>query len=140
MSSTLSLFQHPGNKGKLKHHLLPLLQAQLDKTSIHTYCEPFLGSASLCFALLDATPPITKLVMNDRDMGIASLWTAVLRSPEALIQRVQDFAPSVEAFHRLKEFLQVRKVTGGHEGIVRIGKIVRPGPVGQRELEEAMSP
>jgi site-specific DNA-adenine methylase len=121
MSSTLSLFQHPGSKGKLKHHLLPLLQAQLAQTSIHTYCEPFLGSASLCFALLDTTPPITKVVFNDRDMGIASLWTAVLRYPEALIERVQNFAPSVEAFHRLKEFLQVRKVMGGHEGIVELG-------------------
>jgi site-specific DNA-methyltransferase (adenine-specific) len=54
-------------------------------------------------------------------MGIASLWTAVLRYPEALIQRIQDFAPSVEAFHRLKEFLQVRKVVGGHEGVVELG-------------------
>jgi DNA adenine methylase len=48
---------------------------------------------------------ITRLWINDKDIGIACLWTSVIRHPDEFKKRVRTFTPSVEAFHELRQEL-----------------------------------
>jgi DNA modification methylase len=122
MSSAPTLFLHLGNKEPLADQILPKFQEQLERdTSIQTYCETMFGGGRLCLAFLATQPKIKKLVLNDRDIGIASLWTSILQYKDKLIERLYDFKPTLEAYDRLSEFLKIRKVSGCHESVLDIG-------------------
>jgi len=117
-----TLMRYPGGKSKFKKIIIPKLHELLERDpSVVHYQEPFFGGGSVGLEFLAQTPTMEKAWLNDRDVGVAALWTAVIQYPEELIQRVVDFRPSVEAFDVCKAFLQSRKIPGGHEGIVEIG-------------------
>jgi len=76
--------------------------------------EPFVGSMGICedFLIdclglkntLDDTE-IKNIWINDKDYGIACLWTSVLKYPDELKNLVRGFTPSVDAFHYIKNIL-----------------------------------
>lgn len=67
------------------------------------YREPFFGGGAIGFEVLKLLPTRASIWINDKDFGVASLWKSVHESPNELIERVQRFTPSVDAFYRLKE-------------------------------------
>ena len=69
-----------------------------------TYIEPFFGGGSIGLKVLKEHS-IKKILINDKDVGIASLWTAVIKYPNELKERIKSFKPSTEAFYQLKEEL-----------------------------------
>jgi site-specific DNA-adenine methylase/DNA modification methylase len=121
MSRSPHLFPYPGAKRHLQEHIVPKLHEQLRDSAITTYAEPFFGAGGIGLALLGSQPPIEKVVINDRDCGVASTWTSVIRYPDELIERVEAFTPTVEAYHKLNDFLMRKKTVPGHESVVDLG-------------------
>jgi DNA adenine methylase len=72
--------------------------------------------------VLAESPTVTKVWVNDKDVGIACLWTAVFRYHDEFKERVRAFAPSVAAFYDLREELgAVRAMPEEPCRIVEIG-------------------
>ena len=121
MSPSPHLFPYPGAKRYLEEYITPKLHEIIRYSSITTYAEPFCGAMGIGLAFLGSKPPIEKVVINDKDLGVASTWTAVIRHQEELCERVEAFTPTVEAYHKLNDLLTRRKTVPGHEGVIEIG-------------------
>lgn len=126
---TMSFFRYPGGKAKLSKQIVERLVAQGDEAT--EYREPFFGGGGIGLQVLAKTQPteikengadgkkhitikppelkITKIWINDLDVGVASLWTSVIRHPEELKDRIRDFTPSQDAFDKFKKELQLHK-------------------------------
>lgn len=64
---------------------------------------------------------VKNIWINDKDVGIACLWTAVIRYPDDLSERVMKFTPTVDAFHDLKkELLGLAEMPSEQSGVVDI--------------------
>lgn len=77
MPQTLSPFRYPGGKDQL----YPFVRNILQLNNIHgTYVETFAGGSALGLRLL-FNEEIDKIVINDLDSSIFSVWNAILCSP-----------------------------------------------------------
>lgn len=102
----MSLFRYPGGKGKLAKQILAKISQEMKKVPyIEEYREPFFGGGSVGLEFLKKTQ-LKKAWINDRDLGIASIWTSVIRYPNLFMQEIQTFIPSVEEFFDFKYFLE----------------------------------
>lgn len=97
LSSRLSPLRYPGGKSKL----LYLIYSSLPKNT-EIFIEPFCGGASIGLALLQANV-IKKLILNDLDIGIYSLFWTILNDPNYLINKIQKTIPTVELFNEFKD-------------------------------------
>lgn len=89
------ILRYPGGKKKIAH----MLVGKYIPTCLE-FREPFFGSGAVTFALVSAQTN-ARLWINDRDTGIAALWTTVIQNPESLVKLVIDFSPTLDAY---KEF------------------------------------
>lgn len=96
------IFRYPGGKKKVAGQLLQYIP------NCREFREPFFGSGAVTFAFAKMNPT-TKLWINDKDTGIASLWTTVIQNPAALCDLVQKFTPSTEAYREFVDSL----ISGG---------------------------
>lgn len=104
MSGAKSFFRYPGGKFKLRDQITERLAEQAGCAGLE-YREPFFGGGSIGLNLLSEDTGITKIWINDKDVGIACLWTAVIRFHDDFKERVRSFTPSVEAFYELRDEL-----------------------------------
>lgn len=111
----MSFFRYPGGKSKLRNTISKYINSYL---SLHEnkldleYREPFFGGGGIGLKFIADNPQWKKIWINDKDVGIANLWTAVIRYPGELKQMVQKFTPSVEAFDQYKTELLDGKLEG----------------------------
>lgn len=104
----VSFFRYPGGKAKL----IKSISKCLDLYAVHKeweYREPFFGGGSVGLTFMTHCPQWGGLWINDKDVGVASLWTSVICYPEALKQKILDFTPSVDAFDEYKDCLSNKK-------------------------------
>lgn len=96
----LSPLRYPGGKSKLIDFLFQYFhEEQLD-----SFVEVFAGGASVGLALLDAG--ITKrLVLNDLDIGVYSLWKTITERPGALQERLLGSSPTADTFYACRAVL-----------------------------------
>lgn len=99
-----SIVRYPGGKSKLRNQIAQRLAEQAEHDGFE-YRELFVGGGSVGLKLLSGSTSIRRIWINDRDVGIACLWTSVIRYPEEFKERVRSFTPSVEAFYALREEL-----------------------------------
>jgi len=99
------IIRYPGGKGKLTDRIIGIIKRYVDsqKGQIH-YIEPFFGSGAIGLALLPLCN-VQTAYFNDIDPGIAALWRTIKFQPEKLIERIQNFCPTVEIFHTYKKIL-----------------------------------
>ncbi|MDR1394924.1 MAG: DNA adenine methylase [Deltaproteobacteria bacterium] len=78
-----SPLRYPGGKSKL----LPLVKFMMDKAqrSCTTYIEPFAGGAGIALSLL-MEEAVEKIVINDSDKAVYSVWRAIKNEPLRLIK------------------------------------------------------
>lgn len=146
----MSLLRYPGGKSKLKKPIVKkLLELKTPKTN--TFISPFFGGGSVEFEFLQQSPQIKDLYINDKDPGIACLWTSVLKYPEAMKFWIMDFEPSLKMFETIKEqLLELDRMQRGYDGVLYYGlcKLVlhqmsysglgtRGGPLGGKEQKSA---
>jgi len=90
------ILRYPGGKKKVAFQLAEVL------VPCDEFREPFFGSGAVTFALLQVCPQLRRVWINDKDEGIAALFTAIIRHPKELSDLIQAFTPSVGAY---REFL-----------------------------------
>lgn len=99
-----SFFRYPGGKSKLREQIVRTLSVQAGDRELQ-YREPFFGGGSIGLKLLQDNHQIKSIWINDKDIGIACLWTSVIRYLKQFQSRINDFVPSVAAFHEFKTYL-----------------------------------
>lgn len=67
------------------------------------YYEPFFGSGSIGFKVLEELDTDRRVSISDIDPGIVSLWKAVHESPDELCSRIKSFTPNVDDFYSFQE-------------------------------------
>lgn len=96
--ASLSPLRYPGGKDKTYQYIKYLI----DKNNITTYIEPFAGGAAVAVRLL-LNGDVNKIIINDFDRSIYSLWNTIKYNSEELIRLIQDTEISIEEWHRQKE-------------------------------------
>lgn len=116
----MSFFRYPGGKSKLRKEIVNKLSAQAAHKGLQ-YREPFFGGGSIGLKFLADSQHITKAWINDKDVGIACLWTSVIRYHEEFKERVKSFKPSVQAFHEIRSELIAQTAMPSQDKIIDIG-------------------
>ena len=98
-----SFIRYPGGKWKHRRPIIESLKPFL-KADIQ-YREPFFGGGGIGLELLQAGL-LSSVWINDKDAGMAALWTAVIRYPDDLQRLVMGFVPSANAFHDFRSELR----------------------------------
>jgi len=98
-----SFFRYPGGKAKLRE---PIVQLLAEQTNWTEYREPFFGGGAIGLDFMPKSPDLTSAWLNERDVGLACLWTATLNYPAQLKNLVVSFEPSVPAFSEFKNELK----------------------------------
>lgn len=97
----LSPLRYPGGKSKMIDYLATFMRA--DKCD--TLISPFVGGGSFELALLEAGV-VKKLMLNDLDYGIYSLWWTMLHMPDELISRIEKFRPTQKAYFEAQALIK----------------------------------
>lgn len=100
----MSFFRYPGGKSKLRNEITRRLSDRATNGNLQ-YREPFFGGGSVGLKFLSENLMTNRIWINDKDIGIASLWTSVIQYPNELMDKIKAFVPSVKAFHEIREEL-----------------------------------
>lgn len=117
----MGFFRYPGGKSKLRDQIANCLAEQANHHGLE-YREPFFGGGSIGLKLLQDTSNIEKIWINDFDIGIACLWTSVIKYIDYFNELILEFSPSVSAFHTFKkELMSITSMPKQKNKIVEIG-------------------
>ncbi|MFP1602476.1 DNA adenine methylase [Microbacterium sp. 2216-1] len=106
MPITPSPLRYPGGKTALFKLASPLLEWNgLRKT---TYAEPFAGGGGLALSLL-FEGVVRRIVLNDIDPGIYSLWDAMLNETDELVRLVSDTPVTMDEWYTQRETYRAMK-------------------------------
>lgn len=128
--SNMSFFRYPGGKKKLKDIIVSKLFSLCDDNT-KEFREPFFGGGSIGIEFLQKCSTnifkdIKRGWINDFDIGIACLWTALIRHPQELKERIKQFVPSIDFFYEFKHFLS-NNVDQRRNAIISPSEIVDVG-------------
>lgn len=115
----MSFFRYPGGKSKLRSEISRRLSERSFQKGFQ-YREPFFGGGSIGLQFLHDFSNIKNIWINDKDIGIACLWTSVIQYPEEFKTKIRSFTPKVSAFQNFKEEL-LNITDAPQEKIVDIG-------------------
>ncbi|MGE7983735.1 DNA adenine methylase [Solibacillus sp. NPDC093137] len=101
LKKRLSPLRYPGGKSRMIDYLSTLLRPEKCDTLI----SPFLGGGAFEISLLEAGVA-KKLILNDLDYGIYSLWWTILHMPDTLISRIESFKPTHKAFFQAQQLIK----------------------------------
>jgi len=96
--ANLSPLRYPGGKDKTYQYIKYLV----DENHITTYIEPFAGGAAVALKLL-FNGDVKKIVINDFDRSIYSLWKTILLDTERLIQLIKTTDITIDEWYRQKD-------------------------------------
>ena len=114
----MSFFRYPGGKSKLSKIIIDKL-SKLTLPDIQEYREPFFGGGSIGTKFINGKQ--LSFWLNDKDIGIACLWTSVIQDVEQFKDYVMKFVPSTNAFYRFKdELLKLQKIPTDQKSITEI--------------------
>ncbi len=114
MLRTYTPLRYPGGKAKLYNYVRDILMA--NDLIGETYIEPFAGGAGLALKLL-FNNDVRRIIINDFDPAIYSLWYSILNHSDDLRALVQETPLSVEEWERQKLIY----MTGPESGVVEFG-------------------
>jgi DNA adenine methylase len=102
MPTTESPLRYPGGKTQLAPFVADLLTINdLDRG---VYAEPFAGGAGLAWRLL-LSGKVAEVWLNDIDPAIFNFWRAVLDHPDALCDRIERTAVTLEMWKKQRAVL-----------------------------------
>ena len=95
----MSFFRYPGGKSKIKDILIEKINQAYENNYNLEYREPFIGGGSVCINFLSQKNKQTdKIWINDKDVGIAWLWTSVSNNPNKLIYKILNLLSEKKLF------------------------------------------
>lgn len=101
--TNVSPLRYPGGKGKTYKYIRYLVH----ENNINTYIEPFAGGASVALQLL-INGDVNKIIINDYDRSIYSLWYSIIKNSDALIKLIETTEITMDEWYRQKE-IQLKK-------------------------------
>lgn len=100
MPVTKSPLRYPGGKTQLSNFVEHLLE--INNISRAIYCEPFSGGAGVAIELLLANK-VNGIILNDFDIGIYSIWKAILEDTDAFVKMIEETPITIEEWHKQKQ-------------------------------------
>lgn len=97
MTKIISPLRYPGSKQRVLNKIIPFWN--YIKNSVDEYREPFLGGASI-FLNLDLENK--KVLLNDKDEKISTLFTVIRDNPKELCAKIRDITPTIELWHEIR--------------------------------------
>lgn len=130
--------RYPGGKAKLT----PLIQNLLATNNLRggAYIEPFAGGAAVALELL-MKGAVRQVFVNDADPAIYSLWTSIIRYPEAFAKRISSIPLTIDEWRNQRHMLD-SGTEAGHFDLgfaafylnrVNRSGILKGGPIGGYE-------
>lgn len=99
-------FRYPGGKSKIKRKIIEIINNYYQSNDCYDYCEyvePFFGAGAIGISFISSMP-VKNMMIADADPSIASFWQSVIRQPDKLCQKIENFTPSIEYFYEFKDF------------------------------------
>lgn len=100
MPATRTPLRFPGGKSKIYPFLVSLLEA--NRLRECTYAEAFCGGAGLAMKLL-LQGDVSKVVLNDFDPAVYSIWDAVVYHPEELCSYIANVPLDMDHWYAARE-------------------------------------
>ena len=100
MPNSFSPLRYPGGKTKLYNYIKSILTN--NNLIGSTYVEPFAGGAGLALKLLFKND-VNKIIINDFDPAIYSLWYSVLIKNDELCNLIENATLTVDEWKKQKE-------------------------------------
>lgn len=100
LNKRISPLRYPGGKSKM----IDYLYSKLNKDKLEKLYSPFTGGASFELALLDAKV-VKKLILNDKDFGVYSLYYSIINDKEKLIKKITETTYSSELYFENREII-----------------------------------
>lgn len=100
MPVTKSPLRYPGGKTQLSGFLRNLLEINEMKNVI--YCEPFSGGFGAGMELLFSNT-VDSIIINDLDLGIYSIWYAILYDTDQFIKMIETTPVTISEWYNQKE-------------------------------------
>ncbi len=98
------MIRYPGGKSKFQSKIVDALLIRSLETGLQ-YREPFFGGGGIGLKFLEIWTHVKDVWINDRDVGIACLWSSVLAYPQLLVNEIGMFEPHPDKFYSFKEEL-----------------------------------
>ena len=114
LSKRISPLRYPGGKSLM----IDFVAQEVEGLNVETFVEPFCGGASVGLALLQARR-IKKLILNDLDKGVYSLYFSILNNHEELIDLINTTDITKQLFYEYKK--EVLCDYANEESIIRRG-------------------
>lgn len=106
MPVTKSPLRYPGGKTQLHKFVSNIMEKNGIKNGI--YCEPFSGGAGVAIELL-LSNKVDSIILNDYDIGIFSIWNAILNDTKKFIDLIEKTAITIEEWKKQKEIYHTLK-------------------------------
>ena len=96
-----SPLRYPGGKSKLT----PLVEKLMQSAGINNgvYIEPFVGGGGVALSLL-INKKVRKIVINDYDVAIYSVWYAILNETDEFLKMIDNAILTVDEWKKQKDY------------------------------------
>lgn len=141
MPVTSSPLRYPGGKTQLYSWVKHQISLNIPQTPI--YIEPFSGGAGVALELL-LNGDVERIVLNDLDPSIHSIWYSILNYSEEFIDLMKKSPITLEEWNVQKAHLDAHKdnpysVIGGFAAFflnrTNVSGIISGGPIGGKKQE-----
>lgn len=129
--------RYPGAKSKLFDYVKKLLEVEGLKG--FTFYEPFAGSASLSWMLLEENV-VDNVVINEKDPLLYHFWKAVFENTEGLIPKIEQTEISIDTWKECAQYKELSHLIGktsveiGYAGLflnrTNFSGILKANPIG----------
>lgn len=103
MPITYTPLRFPGGKSKIYPFMISLIEA--NELRVCTYAEAFCGGAGLAMKLL-LQGDVSKVVLNDFDPAIYSIWDAVVNHPDELCEFINTVPLDMDQWYDCRDAYQ----------------------------------
>lgn len=113
----MSFFRYPGGKKKL----LNQIHAQIPNLAGSEFRDVFFGGGSVGLSILESNNLPRQIWINDKDIGLSCLWSAVINYTGELKEKIKLFKPNTQSFYEFKkELLEISDVPDDERGIISV--------------------
>ena len=106
MPKIKSPLRYPGGKSQLASFVANLININNIKNC--TYIEPFSGGAGIAIELL-LTNKVKRIVLNDYDKSIYSIWYSILNHTDKLISLIENTPITIDSWYEQKNIHEKNK-------------------------------
>ncbi len=107
------MIRYPGGKNKISSQIMSFIPNGIE------FREPFFGGGAIGLKVLKEGR-FSKYWFNDLDKHLVALWLAIQNAPEQLCKMINNFAPQVDDFEIISNYLLKSNDSGIKEGFFKL--------------------